>query len=171
MAIATRPWIVAMLLLLVGAPPLHDFLHSGDDGAKSGEVTHQSYNDIATDRHAFASLSETSVQIDAIHTGVSSTPQHTAEQSLPTHASTSRRSSLDTAVMEVGPPVNADAPAEWLQEEYASEINIGEYFSADAPVDHEFSVPEEPINVEKERSERHSGLIEIGPEIEVEPYR
>ena len=171
MEIVTKPCIAAMLLLLVGAPQLHHFLHRGDGGADSRGAVHGLSNDITMDRHTVTSLPEASLQVDEIHLAIPAIHRKTAEQFLATDASTNSDRSVDTALIEVGPPLNVDESAGWEREEYVPEINIGEHFSADTFVTNQFSVPKEAINVEKELSKQYLGVIDIGPEMEVGSYR
>jgi len=171
MATISKPYIITVLLFLAGAPLLHEFLHSADGPLESyvGEVQTLP-NEKGTYQQTLIKSPDVSPQNAASRIGTPAIFGGTPEKSASKHESTDNQRDMDLTLVEIGPPLNADEPAQWTQEKYGQDIAIGAPRSADAWTYDEVSAFEQPINIEKEASERYPDIIEIGPEMDIYPY-
>lgn len=171
MATISKPYIITLLLFLAGVPSLHQFLHSADGPSESYMREVKTLpNENGTYHQTLIKSSdvppqnaESRIRTPAIFGG-------TAEKSASKDESTDTQRDRDLASVEIGPPLNADEPAQWTQEKYGQEIAIGAPRSADAWTYDEASAFNQPMNIENGSSDRYPDVIEIGPEMDVDPY-
>lgn len=171
MGIFSKPYIIAVLLFLAGAPLLHQFLHSADGPLEryGGEVQTLP-SEKGKYQQTLIRSPNASPQNSAGRIGTPAIFAGAPGKSASKDESTDTQRDMDLALVEIGLPLNADEPAQWTQEEYGQEIDIGVPRSADAWTYDEVSAFEQPINIEKQSWERYADIIEIGPEMDVNPY-
>ena len=170
MATFSKSYIIKVLLFLAGAPLLHQFLHSADGPSESYAVLQTHPNENEKYQHTLTESPDVAQQGSTSFADTPATFGGGLQKSASKDESTDTLRDMDLVLVEIGPPLNADEPAQWTQEEYGQEIDIGLPRSADTWTYHEDSELK-PINTEKESSEVYPDIIEIGPEIDVNRHR
>lgn len=169
MATFSKPYIITVLLFLAGAPLLHQFLHSADGPLEryGGEVQTLP-SEKGKYQQTLIKSPDVSPQNSAGRIGTPALFGGSPENSSSKDESTDTQRDIDLVLVEIGPPLDADEPAQWMQEEYGQEIDIGVPRSADVWTYEEFPAFEQPINIEQASSERYPEIIEIGPEMAID---
>jgi len=189
----SKPYIIKVLLFLAGAPLLHQFLHSADGPSESYAVLQTHPNENEKYQHTLTESPDVAQRGSASFADTPATFGGGLQKSASKDESADTLRDMDLVLVEIGPPLNADEPAQWTQEEYRQEINIGPPLNADEPAQwtqeeygqeidiglsrsadtwtyHEDSELK-PIDTEKESSEVYPDIIEIGPEMDVNRHR
>jgi hypothetical protein len=169
MATISKPYIITVLLFLAGTPLLHQFLHSADGPSESyvGEVQTLP-SEKGTYQQTLIKSPDVSPQNAASRIGTPAIFGSTPEKSASKDESADTQRDMDLALVEIGPPLNADEPTQWTQEKYGQEIDIGVPRSADTWTYDEASAFKQPVNIEQAFSELYPDIIEIGPEKAIE---
>lgn len=170
MATFSKHYIITVLLFFAGAPLLHQFLHNVDGPSESYGVSRTLPNEPRKYQQTQIKSPDASLPGSAGHTVIPAKFEATLEKSAPKDESTDTQKDIGLVLVEIGQPLRAEEPAQWTQEKYWQEIDIGRPRLTDAWTYDEVSALNQPISIEKDSLEHYSDVIEIGAGRDVNPY-
>jgi hypothetical protein len=168
MVILNKVSVIAGFVLIACTPLAHNWLHTIYDNTATEAYNVRSSKIGDFGRTTLDKSPEMTLRAPVSQAGLTSIDQESHAQPSGVAASTDSVSVKEKEYLEVGPQLNADAPAEWAIHEYGEEINIGKTLSASATVHMQPEKLGKAINVDEELPWQDRGVIEIGPEIEVD---